>query len=89
MKAVVVHESHWGNTEAIARAVAAGFGPEAEALTTDPASDAVLSDADLVVVGAPPIAVSLPSDKTRSGIAAASSKAPTPPDRSQEEGPRR
>jgi flavodoxin len=27
MKPVVVHESHWGNTESVARAVAAGFGP--------------------------------------------------------------
>jgi len=78
MNAVVVYESHWGNTEA----VAAGFGPEAEALTTDQASDVVLMDADLVVAGAPLIAFGLPSDKTRSGIAAESNKAPTPPDRS-------
>jgi hypothetical protein len=80
MKVIVVYESHWGNTEAIARAVAAGFGPEAEALTTDQASGAVLTDADLVVAGAPLIAFSLPSDKMRSGIAAEASKAPTPPD---------
>jgi hypothetical protein len=80
MKAVVVYESHWGNTEAIARAVAAGFGPEAEALTTDQASGAVLLDADLVVAGAPLIAFGLPSDKMRGGIAAESAKAPTPPD---------
>jgi len=26
MKAVVVYESHWGNTEAVARAIAAGIG---------------------------------------------------------------
>ena len=45
MKAVVVYESHWGNTEAIARAVAAGFGPEAEAVTTDQASGAVRAGA--------------------------------------------
>ena len=80
MKAVVVYESHWGNTEAIAQAVAAGFGPEAEALTTDQASTAVLADADLVVAGAPLIAFGLPSDKTRDGVAAESAKAPTPPD---------
>lgn len=80
MKAVVVYESHWGNTEAIARAVAAGFGPEAEALTTDQASVEAVRDADLVVAGAPLIAFSLPSDKMRSGIAAESSKAPTAPD---------
>jgi hypothetical protein len=80
MKAVVVYESHWGNTEAIARAVAAGFGPAAEALTTDQASGAVLMDADLVVAGTPLIAFRLPSDKMRDGIAAESSKAPSPPD---------
>ena len=80
MKAVVVYESHWGNTEAIARAVAAGIGPEAEALTTDQASGAALMDADLVVAGAPLIAFGLPSDKMRGGVAAESAKAPTPPD---------
>jgi hypothetical protein len=80
MKAVVVYESHWGNTEAIARAVAAGFGPEAEVLTTDQASRAALMDADLIVAGAPLIAFGLPSDKTRGGVAAESAQAPTPPD---------
>ena len=80
MKAVVVYESHWGNTEAIARAVAAGFGPEAEALTTDQASAGALMDADLVVAGAPLIAFGLPSDKTRGGVVAESAEAPTPPD---------
>jgi hypothetical protein len=80
MKTVVVYESHWGNTEAISRAVAAGFGPGAEALTTDQASGTVVSDADLVVAGAPLIAFGLPSDKTRMGIAAESGKAPSAPD---------
>jgi len=80
MKAVIVYESHWGNTEVIARAVAAGFGPEAAALTTDEASGAQLVDVDLVVAGAPLIAFGLPSDKTRGGVAAESAKAPTPPD---------
>jgi len=80
MKAVIVYESHWGNTEAIARAVAAGFGPEAAALTTDQASGAALLDAELVAAGAPLIAFGLPSDKTRDGVAAESVKAPTPPD---------
>lgn len=40
MNAVVVYESHWGNTAAVARAVAEGLGPEARALTTDEASTA-------------------------------------------------
>ena len=32
MKAIVVYESHWGNTAAIARAIAEGLGPEARAV---------------------------------------------------------
>jgi hypothetical protein len=84
MKAIVVYESHWGNTEAIAQAVAAGFGPGAEALTTDEASSAALVDVDLLVAGAPLIAFSLPSDKTRTAIAAGSGEAPTPPDLSHQ-----
>ena len=80
MKAIVVYESHWGNTEAIAQAIATGFGPGAETLTTDQASGAQLVDVDLVVAGAPLIAFSLPSDTTRNAIAAESGKAPTPSD---------
>jgi hypothetical protein len=80
MKAVVVYESHWGNTEAIARAIAAGFGPDARVFTTDEASPAALHGADLVVAGAPLIAFSLPSDNMRASIAAESGKAPSPPD---------
>ena len=38
MKAVVVYESHWGNTAAVARAVAEGLGHGARALTTDEAT---------------------------------------------------
>ena len=34
MKAIVVYESMWGNTAAIARAIAEGIGPEARALST-------------------------------------------------------
>ena len=33
MKAVVVYESLWGNTAAVARAIAEGIGPDAQALT--------------------------------------------------------
>jgi flavodoxin len=40
MKAIVVYESHWGNTEAVARAIAEGIGPDAEAMTTDQALSA-------------------------------------------------
>jgi hypothetical protein len=80
MNAVVVYESHWGNTAAIARAVAEGLGPEARALTTDEASTAAIEDADLIVAGAPVIGFSLASDKMRQNIADDSAKAPSPPD---------
>jgi hypothetical protein len=80
MNAVVVYESHWGNTAAIARAVAEGLGPEARALTTDEASTAAIEDADLIVAGAPVIGFSLASDKMRQSIANDSAKAPSPPD---------
>ena len=69
MTAVVVYESLWGNTAAIARAIAEGIGPTARALATDQASADVLADADLVVAGAPVLAFSLPSDMIRNSIA--------------------
>ena len=62
MHAIVVYESHWGNTEQVARAIAEGIGAEARALTTDEATPAVVAEADLVVAGAPVMAFSLPSE---------------------------
>ena len=46
MKAIVVYESHWGNTAAVARAIAAGIGPEAQALSTAEATAEVLATAE-------------------------------------------
>jgi hypothetical protein len=68
MKAVVVYESLFGNTAAIARAIAEGIGSDTEALTTDEGTDAVIADAEVIVAGAPVIAFGLASDKTREGI---------------------
>lgn len=70
MKAVVVYESHWGNTAAIARAIAEGLGPGAQALSTQEATAAVLADADLLVAGAPVLGFRLPSDTFLASIAA-------------------
>ena len=53
MKAIVVYESHWGNTAAIARAIAEGIGPGATAMSTAEAVGAALEDVDLIVAGAP------------------------------------
>jgi flavorubredoxin len=80
MRAVVVYESHWGNTAAIARAIAEGIGPEARALNTDEASRDAVTEADLVVAGAPVIAFSLPREGMRDQIAKGGDKAPKPPD---------
>jgi flavorubredoxin len=79
MKAVVVYESHWGNTAEIARAVAEGIGPGARAMTTEEASAEAVADADLLVVGAPVIAFSLPSPRAEDAVAATADSAPTPP----------
>jgi len=75
----LVYESHWGNTAAVARAIADGFGPEAQALTTDEAQPSTVVEADLIVAGAPVMAFSLPSDKMLATLAG-DTKAPSPPD---------
>jgi hypothetical protein len=80
MNAIVVFESHWGNTAAVARAIADGFGPGARALDTDEALDAEVTTADLIVAGAPVVAFQLPRESMRTQIAAAAEKSPTPPD---------
>jgi hypothetical protein len=63
MKAIVVYESLWGNTEAIARAVASGLGPGTQVLSTAQATASTLAGADLIVAGAPLIAFTVPTDK--------------------------
>ena len=79
MKAVVVYESLWGNTAAIARAIAEGIGPEARALSTAEASAAAIADVDLIVAGAPVLAFRLPSDQMRQNLGANPGKAPAAP----------
>ena len=80
MRAVVVYESLWGNTAAVARAIAEGLGPDVRALSTAEASATVIAGADLIVAGAPVLAFSLPSDKMRQNLGANPGKAPAPPD---------
>ena len=69
MKAIVVYESLWGNTGAIARAIAEGIGPDAHALPTDEATADALVGVDLVVAGAPLLGFNLPTDEMRKSIA--------------------
>src|SRR6185436_14203047 len=81
MKVIVVYESHYGNTAAVAKAIAQGFGPDAQALTTDEAEPTLVAEADLVVAGAPVMAFGLPSDKMLATMPG-DEKAPSPPDMS-------
>jgi flavodoxin len=69
MKAVVVCESLWGNTAAIARAIASGIGPDAKSMYADEATPEVLAGADLIVAGAPLLGFKLPDDAMRKSIA--------------------
>jgi flavorubredoxin len=80
MKALVVYESLWGNTAAIAKEVAAGIGPEAEALTTEAATPQKVAEADLIVAGGPVLGFRLGTEQMRATIAQNESNAPKPPD---------
>jgi flavorubredoxin len=80
VKAVVVYESFWGNTAAIARAIAEGLGPEVRALSTSEASGKAMADVDLIVAGAPVLGFQLPTDGMRENIAANQIGAPRAPD---------
>lgn len=68
MKAVVVYESLWGNTAAVAGAIAQGLGPEAKAVSTAQASAEELAGADLVVAGGPVFGFQLSSERMRQSI---------------------
>ncbi len=66
MHAIVVFESIWGNTEQLAREVAAGIGGErTEVVDVASAPAALDSDVDLVVVGGPTHAFSMSTASTR------------------------
>jgi hypothetical protein len=78
VKAVVVYESLWGNTAAIARAIAEGIGPEARALTTTEATPEAIAGTDLIVAGAPLIAFRLPTEKMRESLRANKAGQPAP-----------
>ncbi|MCL5108720.1 MAG: hypothetical protein M1401_07630 [Chloroflexi bacterium] len=81
MRAIVVYESHWGNTAAVGRAIAEGIGPEARALSTAEATGEAIAAAELVVAGAPPLGFRLPTEDTLRGLTA--ERSPSPPDLSQ------
>jgi len=78
MNAVVVYESHWGNTAAVAKAIADGLGDGARSLSTAEATPDAMIGVDLIVAGAPVIAFAVPSEKTHDNIAGQTKKGPTP-----------
>lgn len=80
MNAVIVYESLWGNTAAVAWAIAEGIEPQARVLSTAQATTDALAGVDLLVAGAPILAFSLPTEKVREGIRANPGRAPAPPD---------
>jgi flavodoxin len=70
MQAIVVYESVWGNTAAVARAVAEGIGEGTHAYATDEVPPEALAAADLIVAGSPVFAFGLPNERIRSTIEA-------------------
>ena len=80
MKAVVVYESLWGNTAAVARAVAEGLGTGVRALSTAEASGPAMADVDLIVAGAPVLGFQLPTDRHARRHRSNPAGAPRPPD---------
>ena len=72
MRALVVYESMFGNTQSVALAIAAGLRAtmQAEAVEVADASPILAADIDLLVVGGPTHSHGLTSRKTRSNAAA-------------------
>ncbi|WP_104106152.1 flavodoxin family protein [Nocardioides sp. 616] len=69
MSTLVVYESMWGNTRAIARAVARGLGPDVPALEVGDAPPTLPAVVDLLVVGGPTHAFSMSRESTRKDAA--------------------
>ncbi len=65
MNALVVYDSLWGNTQAIAEEIADGIGAGARALPTTSATVDVVTSAELVVAGSPVHGLALPSGRTK------------------------
>ena len=78
MKALIVYESMFGNTHAVAEAVAAGLRPavQTEVRRVAEVAPEAVAEADLLVVGAPTHVHGLSRPSTRKA-AAESAKRPT------------
>jgi hypothetical protein len=69
MRALVVFESIWGNTEQVAQAIATGIGEGTEIIDALRAPATLAEDVDLVVVGGPTHAFSMSTEATRKAAA--------------------
>jgi hypothetical protein len=65
MNTLVVYESMWGNTRAVAEAVAAPLGDAVTLVEVNDAPDKLPDDLDLLVVGGPTHAFSMSRPSTR------------------------
>jgi len=68
MQALVVYESLWGNTKAVAEAIAEGIGQGAQVVSTAEATGERLRGANLLVAGAPILGFTLPTESIRGSI---------------------
>ena len=79
MSVLIVFESHFGNTSAVATAIASGFadaGVPVVVAHVEEAPDAIPTDVDLLLVGAPTHNMNLPTAATRTKAAELSGSAP-------------
>ncbi|MCB2412024.1 flavodoxin family protein [Demequina sp. TTPB684] len=84
MSALVVYESLWGNTAAIAHAIGEGIGEGTLVRHTGEVDPAEAAAATLLVAGAPVHAFSLPTESTKKSVAEKSlAPGDIPPDVSQ------
>ncbi|MEV4283420.1 flavodoxin family protein [Actinoplanes xinjiangensis] len=68
MRALVVYESMFGNTEAIARAIAEGLEADFDVTVADVRTMPPFGDTDLLVIGAPTHAFSTSRPRTRAHV---------------------
>jgi hypothetical protein len=68
MQALVVYESHFGNTAAVAQAIADGIGGGTRAVATGEAHGRALEGLDLLVAGSPVHQFGLPSQRSLAGM---------------------
>ena len=78
MKTLIVYESMYGNTHAVAEAVAAGLGgePDVSLCTTEEATPPRVAEADLLIVGGPTHVHGMVSGASRKGAIEAAADKP-------------